>query len=156
VCSGLIVIGASLALSPWRAEIPPLYFPAVGVAGGGWILVLAGIWFGVDDQGGSYWHPEGSGHGIGVLFLILLAAWILAAVVGMQSRTAAGPLLAAAVALVLLGLGLVVPLLSVLNDLDSLRTGAWLPLGGGVLLSIGSSLALRTLPTPASPAERSS
>lgn len=146
VGSGLIVIGAGLALSTWRAEILAPYFAAVAVAVGGWVLVMAGIWFGIDDEGGSYWNPEGSGRGLGVLFLILLGVWALAAVVSLLTSTTAAPLLSVATALIVLGVALVVPLLSVLSLLDSLRTGAWLPLGGGVLLSVGSALALRVLP----------
>ena len=156
VCSGLIVIGAGLALSTWGVELWPPYLGAAAVAAGGWILVIVGIWFGVDDQGGSYWHPEGSGRGLGVLFLILLGVWALAAMVSLLTSTAAAPLLTVAAALIILGVALVVPLLSVLNDLDSLRMGAWLPLGGGLLLSVGSALALRVLPTPVLPPERGS
>lgn len=150
VCCGLVVIGAAVALSAWGAEIWPPYLAIAAVAAGGWILVMVGIWFGVDNQGGgSYWNPEGSGRGLGVLFLILLGVWAFAAAVSLLTSTPAAPLLTVAAALIVLGVALVVPLLSVLSDLDTLRTGAWLPLGGGVLLSVGSALALRGLPSPA-------
>lgn len=145
VGSGLIVIGAGLALSTWRAESLPPYLAAVAVAVGGWILVMIGIWCGVGDERGSYWDPEGSGRGLGVLFLILLGVWALAAVVTLLTSTTAAPLLTVATALIVLGVALVVPLLSVYL-LDSLRAGAWLPLGGALLLSVGSSLALRVSP----------
>jgi hypothetical protein len=152
VCSGLIVIGAGLALTGWGTEIsPPAPLP-VAISAVGWGLVVAGIWFDVQKEGGSYWHPEESGHGLGVLFLILLGLWLVAGFFGAQPQTAFFGLSAALVACSIFGLAFFVPVLSAFDELDNLRAGGWLPLAGGFLLAVGSLLALGRPPLAVAPA----
>lgn len=143
VCAGLIVIGAGLALSRWGEEMLAPEWGAFAVAALGWILAMAGIWFDVQVNEGSYITPVDGGHGLGVLFLILLGLWFLAAAAAAQTRKAAPFVLAGGIGFVTFGLALFVPLAAAFGGLDSLRIGTWLPLGGGILLSVGSALAIR-------------
>lgn len=143
VCAGLILIGSGLALRGWGQEASTPEWAGLGVAALGWVLVMVGIWLEADVEGGSYWHTVGSGHGLGILFLALLGIWLLAAFAGGKTRKPALLALAAGIALVIFGLSLFGPAIAAFNNFGDLRTGAWFPFAGGLLLALGSVLTPR-------------
>jgi hypothetical protein len=150
VCSGLIVLGAAVALRKSADEIVALAKIELIVAALGWALVLAGIWLDANVEGGSYFNPADTGQrGVGVLFVILLGLWVLAALAAIKTREPTPFVLAAAVALMTFGLALFIPASAAYRGLGDLRMGTWLPLAGAALLSVGSVLAIRLEPAGA-------
>jgi hypothetical protein len=143
VCAGLIVIGSAVVLWGWGQERSTPEWLGLGVAGAGCALVMTGIWLEVGADGGTYWHPRDSSHGLGVLFLILVGLWAFATLGGILIRKPALLGLAAGISLVIFGLVLFIPATSAFGALDELRIGAWLPFAGGILLALGSALAPR-------------
>jgi hypothetical protein len=150
VCSGLIVLGAALALGKSAEEVSALGSDGLAVAALGWALVLAGIWLNANVEGGSYFNPANTEQrGVGILFLILLGLWALAALAAVKTREPAPFALAAAVALMTFGLAFFIPASAAYGGLGDLRMGTWLPLAGAALLSVGSMLAIRLEPAGA-------
>lgn len=172
VCAGLIPLG--IALSHWtrrraalretRARRPdrsPAAFagPVAALVGIG--LVLPGIWLDAEEDGSSYWSLEGLGHSLGIYFLVLTILCLLF-VLGTLAvhRQLAVDVVAAALALLILGTGALAPVSEAFGDLGNLRAGAWLVLFGGLLLAAGTISGVagaRKLPpttaASASPAE---
>jgi hypothetical protein len=144
VCSALIVIGAAVVLGKSAEEIVALGKIELIVAAVGWVLVMAGIWLDANVEGGSYLNPADTGQrGVGVLFGILLGLWALATLEAIQTREPTPFALAAAVAFMTFGLAFFIPASAAFDGLGDLRMGAWLPLAGAILLSVGSVLAIR-------------
>lgn len=154
VCSGLMVIGALIALGPSMAPgaSPAPTGTLLALVGLG--LVLAGIWTKTTDESGTYWNIPGAGHSLGVLMLILVVLSALAVAAAYAAQI--GQDAALAVAGVTLGITVFLPVLAAFNNLGQLRAGAWLAGIGGIVLMVGvvgmRQLAGAGVPAPAPPA----
>jgi len=116
--------------------------PLLALAVAGLILMAAGIWLPVVTDGPDYWNVSSSGHLLGILLLLAVAAnaaTVLLAPLLWRVRVPADTVLLLACA----SFGLAVSLwLQAFDHLGRLGSGGWLEAVGGLLL-LGGVLAGR-------------
>jgi len=148
LCSALVPL-ALLALPPAvEPSSPPAATRIAAAACGAAGVVLAVV--GATRGGGvfsartGYWDPLVRPLGICLIVLVVLAGFLLAASLARPAPFAADAALAFAAAAV--GFAAYVPVSAAFDRLGALGDGAWLSLGGAVLLVVGVLLGRSSLP----------
>lgn len=116
--------------------------PQLAIATAGLILLAAGIWLPVVNDGPSFWNASFSGHALGILLLLALlanVATVLLPLVWRPVTSSDGTLLLAAGTF---GLTVAEWLEQAFSHLGSLGSGGWIEAVGGLLL-IGGVVAAR-------------
>lgn len=111
--------------------------PGLLLSFAGLAVIFIGIWFPAEDGGKSFWNLSFSGHAVGILMLILVAAnaALLAVHVSSRARVADIALLVAATTFGLVEWELI---WNAFESFGSLGSGGWLEACGGVLLLFGT------------------
>lgn len=140
VCAGLVPLGAGAAVLWQRrsgAKVAGLTLGTV-VAAIGLLLILIGIWSDISDLAPtSYWDASASGHALGWLLLLLVAA--SAVLIAMTAASGRADLadLALIVAGIAAGTAVAQGTHDAFNQMGDMGTGAWLQLIGGLVLLVG-------------------
>jgi hypothetical protein len=142
---------ASQGVRPVRTSAMGLQGINLGAAVGaaGLVLSAIAIWTKVDEEA-SYWDFTTTGdHLFGIVMLVAVVGCGLGLLGALATRRSGFSFLAAHSGLLLAGLMLADPVADAFNEWDSLATGAWLGLAGGILAASGAALVHMSNAAPA-------
>ncbi len=140
VCAGLIPLGAGAAVLWQRradAKVPGLT-AGTAVAVVGLLLIVISIWSDIFDAAPiSYWDISASGHALGWLMILLVAASALLVVATVVTRRGDVADLALIVSGIAAGVAVAEGTHDAFNHLEDMAAGGWLALIGGLVLLVG-------------------